>query len=69
MSKVFGIIKVAATRPSDQPLHLNFVSRDAYDDTLRRIQKSGRTVTDSFWGYKLYTSADDAIGDVEVFIR
>jgi hypothetical protein len=67
--RAFGLIKIAPRRACDGPLHLNFSSRDAYEQTLRAIQKSGREVTDHFWGYKLYNNSDDALNDIEVFCR
>jgi hypothetical protein len=67
--RVFGLIKVAPRRPEDGPLHLHFSSRDAYEQTLRRLGKAGREVTDHFWGYTLYNNSDEALLDVEVFIR
>ncbi len=68
-SRTFGLIKVDAPNSATGELYLHFSSRDAFDEAVRVIEKAGHAVKDKFWGYKLYRSAQDALEDVNVFVR
>jgi hypothetical protein len=70
-SLTYGTIKVRHQDAREQEsLLLTFKSREAYDETHRRLMKAtGLKIIDGFWGYQLFDDADEAMHAVSVFCR
>jgi len=58
----FGTIKTANAK--GKILILTFVDKKVYFDTLDDFRVKGFDIRDATWGYKLFTSAKDALDEV-----
>lgn len=60
----FGRITVKAPSCYNEQLHLTFKTRKVFDETLRQLRKKNVEITDYFWGFTMYTSAEAAMETV-----